>query len=121
MPAAVGDDAERAAVVAAVLHLHEGAGAVRQALDHVRGGFAHAHDVVDADLLLAGHAEVRHAAIGVGGQLLRIAEDEVDLRHGGEGRGLGLRGAAGHDDAPLRMLAARLADRLARLPHRLGR
>src|SRR3712207_8029059 len=43
------DDTEGAAVVAAVLHLDEGARATLQAFDHVRRRLAHAHDVVDAD------------------------------------------------------------------------
>src|SRR5262249_27246570 len=52
--------------------------------------------------------------------LLAVAEHAVDLRHTGEGRGLCLRSAAGHDDARPGPLAAKLADGLPRLPSRLG-
>ncbi len=51
--AAVGDDAEGAAVIAAVLHLHVGAGAFGEAVDQMRRGFAHAHDVGDEHALRA--------------------------------------------------------------------
>ncbi len=51
-PAAIGDDAERAAVVAAVLHLDEGAGAAAEAVDEMAGGLAHRHDVGHRDVPL---------------------------------------------------------------------
>ena len=75
------------------------------------------HDVVDADLVRRIDTEIRQAAIGLGVQLVVVADDEIDLGHGGEGGGLGLRGAAGDDDAGIRVFAPRLADRLARLAH----
>ena len=53
-------------------------------------------------------------------ELLLVAEHAIDFGHGGERVRLGLRRAAGDDDARLRLLAAELADRLARLPHRFG-
>ncbi|HSS08170.1 MAG TPA: hypothetical protein VLK83_13660, partial [Rhodanobacteraceae bacterium] len=48
-------------------------------------------------------------------KLLLIAEHQVDFRHLGEHLGLGLRGAAGDDDAGFRVLLARPPDCLARL------
>jgi hypothetical protein len=52
--------------------------------------------------------------------LLVVADDPVDLGHGGEDLRLGLCGAAGDDDAGVRVLALHAADRLARLARRLG-
>ena len=49
--APVRNDAERAAVIAAVLHLHVGAGARPEAVDEMPGRLAHAHDVVDLHAL----------------------------------------------------------------------
>ena len=63
------------------------------------GGLAHGQDVVDARLLEIVDAEIRQGAVVVRLQLLLVAEHEVDLGHGGEGCRLGLRGAAGDDDA----------------------
>ena len=108
-------------MVAAVLHLHEGARAALDRVDHVRGGLAHGEDVVDARLLEIVDAEVRQRAVIVALQLLLVAEHEVDLVHGREARRVGLRGAAGDDDPRARILAARLADRLLGLAHGLGR
>src|SRR6202008_1429547 len=85
IPAAVGDDAEGAAVVAAVLHLDIGAGAILQPVDQVGGGFPHAHDVVYPHA-----AEFGLGCVGAGGALLGVAQDEVDLGHAGEGGGVDL-------------------------------
>ena len=46
-------------MVAAVLHLHEGARAAFDAVDEMRGGLRHRHDVVDDDLFLGRDAEGR--------------------------------------------------------------
>ena len=114
-------------MVAAVLHLHQGAGAPLEAVDQMRRRLAHAHDVVDDDLLRRRYAEIgralkRAACIGPGlrAHLLGVAEHAVDLRHGGEAFGLDLRGAAGDDDSRIRPLAPGSADRLPRLAHRFG-
>ena len=56
--AAIGDDAEGAAVVAAVLHLDEGAGAAVEPVDQMAGGLLDRHDVVDADTWRLADAEV---------------------------------------------------------------
>ena len=60
------------------------------------------------------------AGEGLGFELLLIADDVIDLGHGGEARGIDLRRAAGDDDLGVGPLAARLADRLPRLAHRLA-
>ena len=85
-----------------------------EVIDHLRRGLAHAHDVVDADTFGRTDAEV---GIGAGAELFLVAEHRVHFRHGGVGLGLGLRRAAGDDDAPRRVFAPALADRLARLAH----
>ena len=50
-PAAIGDDAEGAAMVAALLDLDEGARPALEARQQVRGGLAYRHDVGDGDPL----------------------------------------------------------------------
>ena len=52
VPAAVGDDAEGAAMVAAVLHLDERPRPLGEAGDEMRRRLAHRHDVGDADFAL---------------------------------------------------------------------
>ena len=108
-------------MVAAVLHLHEGPRPAVDPLDQMGGGFAHAHDVVDLHLLVIVDAEIRQRAIVRGLQLFVVADHEVDFGHVGEALRLGLRRAAGDDDAGVRLVAARLADRLPGLPHGFGR
>jgi hypothetical protein len=107
-------------MVAAVLDLQEGTRASVERVDHVAGRLAHAHDVVDPHLFQRVDAEIRQRTIVVRDELFLIAEHEVDLVHGGEGIRIGLRGAAGDDDAGGGMIAPRLADRLAGLTHRLA-
>ena len=105
-------------MVAAVLHLDEGAGAAGKTLDQMRGGLLDRHDVVDERLRRIGKAEVgaglrpRRAA-----ELFRVAEHAIGLGHGREGLRLGLRRAAGDDDLRRRPLAAQRPDRLPRLAH----
>src|SRR5262249_32858368 len=60
-------------------------------------------------------------APGLGAHLLLVAQHQCDLRHVREGFGFGLRRAARDHDERIGMLALELADRLARLPHRLRR
>ena len=118
--AAIRDDAERAAVIAPVLHLHECARAPVEPLDQVPRGLRHRHDVVDLHLVVERHAE-RHRPVRLGLELVGVADHEIDLGHVGERARIGLRRAAGDDDLPRRVLALRPADRLLRLPHRFGR
>ena len=103
-----GDDAEGAAMVAALLHLDEGAGAAFQTADQVTGGFLQGHDIGN---------DHRFGIVGIGGgvELFQIADHPVDLGHGGEFIRLQLGGAAGDDDPGLRVVAPRLADGLAGL------
>src|SRR5262249_13443792 len=54
-------------------------------------------------------------------KLVAIAEHTMDLPHGGEGGGFGLRRAAGHDNAVIGVLPRVFADGLARLCHGFGR
>ena len=79
-----------AAVVATVLDLDEGPGVTLDALDLTVAGRVHGHHVADAEL----SAGTANAAVALGAELLLIAEDEIDLRHGGKILRLGLRGAA---------------------------
>ena len=104
-------------MVAAVLDLHIGARAIAEALDQMRGGLAHRHDVVDHHPLAAVEAEPGE---GLGFELFLIADDVIDLVHGGEAGRIDLRRAAGDDDLGVGPLAARPPDGLPRLAHRLG-
>src|SRR6266536_2196938 len=52
--AAIRDNAEGAAMIATVLHLHECARPAFETIDEVRGRVRHRHDVVDCDFLLGG-------------------------------------------------------------------
>src|SRR5690606_15528984 len=97
-PAPLGDDAEGAAVVAAVLDLDPGAGVVAQAVDQPA--------VV--------------AAPGAEAGLVAVGDDPVDAGQGAEGLGVDLGGAAGDQDGGVRPLAVGAADGLARLAHGLA-
>ena len=110
--AAERDDAERAAVVAALLHLHEGARAAGELGDQMRRGLARGHDV--------GHRGPGAGQPAFRLQLVVVAQHPIDVRQRGPGRGVDLRGAAGDDDARVGAVRGRAADRLARLALRLG-
>ena len=103
--AAVRDDAEGAAVVAAVLHLHEHP---RQAgletVEQMRRHLLDRHDVGDRDLLACLDTKARierraRVAPGLAAHLVVIADDAIDLGHFGKHFRLRLRRAAGDDDA----------------------
>src|SRR6185437_6853284 len=111
--ASVRNDAEGAAVVAAVLHLHEGAHMAFDAVDAVRRHHPRRHDVGDGDFF------VRLPVAGV--ELFLVADDAIHFRHGGESRGFRLCGTAGDDDARGRPLTLDVTDALARLAHRFRR
>ena len=127
VPAAIGNDAKGAAVIAAVLNLDECPRVPFDAVDQVQGGLPHRHDVVDADLLFRVDTErraiERRTLTGpeCGIELAIIADDERDFTHAGEGLRLGLRRAARDDDLRIGALALEAADRLARLAHGLRR
>ena len=80
-------------------------------------GVARRHDVETSDARGCRQLEGRARSSA---QLLGVAEDAVDLGHGGEACRLDLRGAAGDDDARPGCSRAQPADGLAGLPHRLG-
>ncbi|MND75296.1 hypothetical protein D3C80_669080 [compost metagenome] len=104
-------------MIAAILYLHECACAAFNGIDHMTRGFAHFHNVVDADLLKLVHAEVGQHTVGVGLELFLVAQNEVDFIHGLEFGRFRLRGTAGDDNARFRIVAACLADCLTRLTH----
>ena len=104
-------------MVAAVLHLDVGARMAAEAVDQGVRRLAHRHDVVDRDARAVGEGQ---AAIGPSVHLLGIADHPIDLGHGSEPIRLDLGGAAGDDQARLRIVALELADGLRGLPHRLG-
>ncbi len=107
------DDAEGAAVVAALLHLDDGAGAAVDGVDELRRRRLHRADVADQ------HAR-RSRGIALALELCLVAEYLVDFRHGGVALGTDLRGAAGDDEPGIGPRAAGAADRLARLALGLG-
>src|SRR3546814_6992675 len=98
-PTAEGDRAEGAAMVAAVLHLDEGAGLVGEARGKMRRGLAHAHDVADDDRG-GGFPSFRR-------QLFGIADHSIDLGHRREARRIDLRRAPRHRDPRTRPAAMR--------------
>src|SRR5581483_3223306 len=118
---AMGDDAERAAMVATVLHLDEHTWQpTLEAVKQMRRHLPDSHDVADRDLFAGANIE-RGARVAPRGapHLVVIADDAVDLGHLGEHRSLRLCRTAGHDDARIGPLAFQAPDRLPRLPHRL--
>ena len=82
-------------MVAAVLHLQEGAGAAFDAVHRVRRRRVAAMMSPTSDARAVGGPDSRI-------ELFFVAEDAVDLGHGGEDLRLGLRRAAGDDDARVR-------------------
>ncbi len=122
-PAAIRNDAEGAAVIAAVLHLHEGPRVPFKAVDQMERGIVHRREIVDDDFFLGGDAEIEGAFQidpGRGRVFRKISEYAINLGHRGERSGLGLGGAAGNDDLGVRVLPLQAADGLARLADGLG-
>ena len=103
-------------MVAAVLHLDIGAGAIGRGFRQIGRGLFQALDVIDP------HPFRRQGlrAIGAGRAFQAIAQHRIDLVHGGEGVRIDLGGAAGDDHSGARSFAAQAANSLARLPHRFG-
>src|SRR5262249_21322257 len=80
----------------------------------------HCHDIADGDLFPAIDVEESACrAPGLAADLVVVADHTIDLTHVGKHPGLRLCRAAGDDDTRIRPLALQLADRLARLRHRL--
>src|SRR4029079_2100749 len=116
--AAIRNDAEGAAMIAAILNLHIGPRLRAEALDHVQRRLPHRHDVVDVDPLRVARAKIpKRAALG----LLLIADDVIDFRHLGEAARIDLRRATCDHDLRIWSRAAGFADRLPRLAHGLRR
>ncbi len=113
--AAIGDDAEGAAVIAAILHFHESAGTILQTVDQMTSGFLHREDIVDDDAGTVGCQFVGPRLL-----LVAIADDEIDLGHIGEGIRIGLRSAAGDDQLRLRIFLTGAPNGLTRLTHGLA-
>jgi hypothetical protein len=109
-------------VVAAVLDLHIGARPGAEAVDQVTGGLGRRHDVIDLHRFavtdeIGGFGD---GPPGPGAHLFQIADDLIDLGHGGKGLRFGLGSAAGDDQAGIGVLAAQLADLLAGLTDSLA-
>jgi hypothetical protein len=104
-------------MVATVLHFYIGARLGAEALEHRVRGFAHRHDIVDLQARAVGYTQRLE---GGGQHFLGVADNGIDLSHGGEAAGLNLRGAARDDDADGGVLAAQLPDRLRRLAYGLA-
>ena len=123
--AAVRNDAEGAAMIAAVLHLHEGARqAALETVDQMRRHLLHRHDVGDRDLVAARYrSRMSNAARASRQASPRILSSLPSTRSTSAMSanivGLRLRRAAGDDDARVGALPLQPADRLPRLRHRL--
>jgi len=117
--APIGNDAEGAAMVAAILYRHEGAHAAFASVDRIGVRFAHRHDVADLDLLVI-DPEVTGTP-GLRTELFLVAQDRGDLGHVGKAPGLDLRCATRDHDARAGALAPDTPHALLRLPHRFCR
>ena len=119
--AAKRNDAKSTAVIAAILNLNIGARPRAKAVNQMVGGLGDRHDVIDAQLF--GFADVigRKFRPGARVHLARIAQNNVDLRHGGKAFGVGLRGTTRHDQPRIGVGPPLRANILACLAHGLGR
>src|SRR5579872_1227219 len=120
------NDTKRAAVIAAVLHLHKSARPAGESIDEMRRCFFYRHNVVDDRFgrTLDRKSGPRLHPTG-SGELLPVAKDAIGFGHGRECLRLRLRRTAGHDDFGLRTAAAQRPDGLPRLAdgfrsHRAG-
>src|SRR5262249_36872699 len=109
IPAAERNNAERAAMIASILHLDECARPSFDAVDRVRSHRFDRHNVRYGDLV------GRNPGSGV--EFFLVADNAVDLRHGGKIRSLCLGSTPGHDNALVRLFALEAADCLPRLAH----
>ena len=110
-PATLWNDAERASVVAAVLHGEERAGAPLVRVGEVRRGLLGKRAVADERLRLAGEVEPSPRPRP---QLLGVADDRAHLGHRGESGPVRVGRAARHDDPRVRILPCRSSDRATR-------
>ncbi|MCY1171291.1 hypothetical protein D9M73_113960 [compost metagenome] len=100
------DDAEGAAMVAAILNFDKGAGVRAESGGEVGGGFAHHRDIADQHAIGRGP--------GVARKFFGIAEYTVNLGHRSKGCGVDLRRAPSDDDLGTGPVGAGAADGLAR-------
>jgi hypothetical protein len=100
-------------MIAALLHLHEGARPAGELRHQMRRRLPRRHDVR--------YRARRIRAPAISQQLLGIAQHAMHAGQRRPGLRRDLRRAAGDDDTRLRPVAMRATDRLPRLPLRLGR
>ena len=95
-------------MIAPLLYLHEGTGAIFKPLQKMAGRLAHGHDIVDEDR--------RRGGIAFRFQLFDISKHAVDLGHGGIGARIDLGRTAGDDNfaTGLSRRARRMACRACR-------
>src|SRR5262249_53585421 len=107
---------EGAAVIAALLDLQEAAGPPLEAVHRLWFRTARCHDVADLDPRRP--VQQRPA---LGPELIRVAQEMIDLGHRGMGIRCQLHGTAGDHDARGRAAAAQPADSLTPLTLCFGR
>src|SRR5216683_391182 len=108
-------------MVAAILHLNEGAHATFELVDEILGGNGERGVRRGRAVLAPGLVAPGLVAPSPGTELFFVAQHQGDLGHGCEGPGLDLRGAAGDHDAHIRALALDPTDGLTRLSYRFSR
>ena len=119
--AAIGDDAEGAAVIAAVLDLHDGARPSDESVDQMRRRLPTAMMSLTATFRSACRSRLEAARCRsvLGPHLFDVADDAIDFGHGGEIAARSAPRSRSRRCAPPAVRASP-ADRLARLPHGLG-
>src|SRR5262245_18518541 len=98
-------------MIAAVLHLHEGAGTPLYSVDRVRPHPPRRHNI--------GHDNFSTSRPNFGVELVLIADDAINFRHRGKSIYLCLSRTADDDDTRVRLLAFEAADGLLGLANRL--
>ena len=110
--AAERDDTKGAAVIAALLDLHEGAGAARELRHQMRRRFPRGHDVADQG--------ARAVQPAFGPEFFGVAQYAMHAGQGGPGGGIDLRRATRDHDAGAGVFPRHAADGLAGLALGLG-
>ena len=104
-----GDNAERATMIAALLHLDKSAGAAIEALNQVLGGFAYGHNIASQDR----HSILGHEALAL--HFVFVTDHACHFRHGGVGFGFQLRRASCGNNCRGGVVALEAADGLLAL------
>ena len=99
-------------MIATVLHLNKCARVTFEMVDRMRPHRLYRHDV--------GHGNFLGRRPGAGIEFFFVADDTVDLRHGGKCLCFGLRGTTRDSDVRAGLLAPDPADHLPGLPHRFA-